>query len=599
MEHAQGPVQQVEVVSPNVSRQTSWSPTVLVETSKMGTMDPSEPLLPPPQREISNQNLGTAGWTRLSKILHTYDETKVKDCKEDIDTLLVFAGLFSAVLTAFNIEFYRSLQQDPTELSTRLLLQISQQLVSLVNSSDRNSSSLSHNLILSAPSYEPTNSSIRINTLWFTSLVFSLVTASLGMLVKQWLREYMVGEHISPKERCRVRYLRHQGLVQWRVFEIAAVLPLLLQFSLILFFVGLCDFARSLHPVVAWVVTTSIIVWLVVYAAGTIAPAFSDFCPYNTPSLRSSLKYIRSLLVRVGSHQSQAHIFDDGQQFVRTNPKLDMEVLVGADKAFMDADFLGIIRQCLADYGGHIVVPWIREMIERRTNSKVKSLARISSLWDLTITEQATTVHVLVDTIHRSLDRHYRYGELLEWGSWMGEALACVNAIANVEQLPSVEQVVSRLLAHGEEITKGTLECLSSTFYLPHRGRGLPHAFSPQSMSNVILGAHQLLDQESLNPLRLYEVVSALAERMQVDDLEKCYHELNFLMQRFAPAIKDRRTAGDWVDRFYLKGYLDRSITLNNLLPGMVHADLLLTLVNAYNMCGSPLTPATSPPNTP
>lgn len=305
------------------------------------------------------------------------------------------------------------------------------------------------------------------------------------MLVKQWLREYMVGEHISPKERCRVRYLRHQGLVQWRVFEIAAVLPLLLQFSLILFFVGLCDFARSLHPVVAWVVTTSIIVWLVVYAAGTIAPAFSDFCPYNTPSLRSSLKYIRSLLVRVGSHQSQAHIFDDGQQFVRTNPKLDMEVLVGADKAFMDADFLGIIRQCLADYGGHIVVPWIREMIERRTNSKVKSLARISSLWDLTITEQATTVHVLVDTIHRSLDRHYRYGELLEWGSWMGEALACVNAIANVEQLPSVEQVVSRLLAHGEEITKGTLECLSSTFYLPHRGRGLPHAFSPQCASST------------------------------------------------------------------------------------------------------------------
>lgn len=55
--------------------------------------DPSEPLLPPPQREISNQNLGTAGWTRLSKILHTYDETKVKDCKEDIDTLLVFVSL--------------------------------------------------------------------------------------------------------------------------------------------------------------------------------------------------------------------------------------------------------------------------------------------------------------------------------------------------------------------------------------------------------------------------------------------------------------------------------------------------------------------------
>ena len=71
----------------------------------------------------------------IAKVMRTIDEAKVKDCKEDIDTLLVFvsygsncdslshttgfrlyqAGLFSAVLTAFLIESYKNLQPDKAE----------------------------------------------------------------------------------------------------------------------------------------------------------------------------------------------------------------------------------------------------------------------------------------------------------------------------------------------------------------------------------------------------------------------------------------------------------------------------------------------------
>lgn len=86
--------------------------------------------------------------------------------------------------------------------------------------------------------FEPPFWAIRVNELWFASLVCSLATASLGMLVKQWLREYLAIERVSPQERLRARLYRNPAMVQWKVFEIAAILPLLLQVSLGLFFVG-------------------------------------------------------------------------------------------------------------------------------------------------------------------------------------------------------------------------------------------------------------------------------------------------------------------------------------------------------------------------
>ncbi|KAI0076112.1 hypothetical protein K474DRAFT_1598643, partial [Panus rudis PR-1116 ss-1] len=123
----------------------------------------------------------TAPWQTLKRYIKDEDEKKIRDVKEDIDTLLVFAGLFSAVLTAFTIESYRQLQPDPTNTTAFLLVAIAGQLNrTLVDGTLANS-------------FQPSPvspSSRMVNGLWFTSLFLSLVTASLGMLAKQWLREY-------------------------------------------------------------------------------------------------------------------------------------------------------------------------------------------------------------------------------------------------------------------------------------------------------------------------------------------------------------------------------------------------------------------------
>ncbi|EMD31181.1 hypothetical protein CERSUDRAFT_25994, partial [Gelatoporia subvermispora B] len=127
------------------------------------------------------------GWTECSRRLQEHDQQTVGAWKEEIDSLLVFAGLFSAVLTAFNVGLYTSLNPDPgVDLTNRILLQISSQLSNL---------SVSDNTIRStsfaqSPHLEPTASSIWINAMWFSSLVCSLASATIGILARQWLNYF-------------------------------------------------------------------------------------------------------------------------------------------------------------------------------------------------------------------------------------------------------------------------------------------------------------------------------------------------------------------------------------------------------------------------
>jgi hypothetical protein len=43
-----------------------------------------------PEIAADMNSSGTTGWTAMAKTVRGVDEDKVKDCKEDIDTLLVF-----------------------------------------------------------------------------------------------------------------------------------------------------------------------------------------------------------------------------------------------------------------------------------------------------------------------------------------------------------------------------------------------------------------------------------------------------------------------------------------------------------------------------
>ncbi|KAF9257020.1 hypothetical protein L218DRAFT_841639, partial [Marasmius fiardii PR-910] len=67
-------------------------------------------------------------WDMILNAIENSDEDVAKGYKEDIDTLLVFAGLFSAVVIAFAVESYQWLQEDPVDTAVALLTLISRQI---------------------------------------------------------------------------------------------------------------------------------------------------------------------------------------------------------------------------------------------------------------------------------------------------------------------------------------------------------------------------------------------------------------------------------------------------------------------------------------
>ncbi|EEB97330.1 hypothetical protein MPER_03374, partial [Moniliophthora perniciosa FA553] len=118
-------------------------------------------------------------WRKVLKEVARHDEDMVKAWRDDIDTVLIFAGLFSAVVTAFVIESYQWLDEDPADTTVTLLVH----LISVqVNSSQ--------SISFEPTPFKPDPSSIRINVFWFLSLIFSLTSALFGLLCKQWIREY-------------------------------------------------------------------------------------------------------------------------------------------------------------------------------------------------------------------------------------------------------------------------------------------------------------------------------------------------------------------------------------------------------------------------
>ncbi|GJE95411.1 hypothetical protein PsYK624_115950 [Phanerochaete sordida] len=225
-------------------------------------------------------------WQTMVKTVRDVDTHKIDDTKEDIDTLLVFAGLFSAVVTTFVVATYPSLTPDNTDELVFLMRQSLAQNYTFVDGVLRPMVPFPDD-----PPFEVPLWALRVNGLWFASLIVSLSTASFGMLVKQWLVEYVAMEQwISPQEQLRARQYRHPGLEHWRVFEIAALLPLLLHISLGLFFLGLCFYTTAANDTIGRSTFPLVAGWAFFALLTFLAPLASPRCPYKVTLLKAGLR---------------------------------------------------------------------------------------------------------------------------------------------------------------------------------------------------------------------------------------------------------------------------------------------------------------------
>ena len=390
----------------------------------------------------------SAAWGECLKRLRKYDQATVKGWKEDIDMLLVLvssgslplyllltsikAGLLSAVITAFNVESYKMLQQDSGDVTNHLLLHLSAQMVN---------NSLP---IATQPSWSKPSSAIRINVLWFSSLIFSLAAALIGILVKQWLRDYLSSVASSPRENTRVRQFRYQGLVGWHIPEVIAILPILLQIALASFFVGLLDLLWTLDQIVAGVVTVFATASLLFLIITTILPAIFEDSPHRSPQALAiyilgrwmtkiagsvALRCFRLLgwtrtqwplnvnmvMFKTSRRKSIAWAMEvvgmryprswreREKLFVRKHADhLDHHTLTGADSIFMDDSFLeGVIRTCINDTHTPAALSCLCDILINRSHGFSNDGTPLWRPYELFDKGFATLMHLVADILCR------------------------------------------------------------------------------------------------------------------------------------------------------------------------------------------------------
>jgi len=178
-------------------------------------------------------------------------------------------------VTSFALLSLSKLQQDPQDRTNDLL----QMIVSQLGSS---SAQPDVSFLLTSP---PSQASVRLNILWFSSLTCSLVAALGAVLAKQWIVEYPRGlpQSATAYERAQHRQIRYSGLDHWYFSGIVDSFSSLIQMALLLFFVGLCDFLLSQDILVGSVVTALCVSYMLFVLFSYIAAIIFPSCPFQTP----------------------------------------------------------------------------------------------------------------------------------------------------------------------------------------------------------------------------------------------------------------------------------------------------------------------------
>ncbi|KAJ7769364.1 hypothetical protein B0H16DRAFT_254765 [Mycena metata] len=209
--------------------------------------------------QVPSTDKKTAFWNSYMKLADEYDKEFQEKYSTDLDTALIFSGLFSAVASAF-------------------VIQIEPQLAAT----------------------NPPKIIVIVQCLLYASLFTTLLAALLAVLGKQWLMYYQAaGSRGTIEERGRERQRKLDGLVKWKFEAVLQAFPLLLQLALLLFASSISLYLWTVQHSVAILVTFLTALGLSSYIILLVSATIFSDCPFQTPLgplLRQAVKTIGGTL---------------------------------------------------------------------------------------------------------------------------------------------------------------------------------------------------------------------------------------------------------------------------------------------------------------
>ncbi|KIO27174.1 hypothetical protein M407DRAFT_73567, partial [Tulasnella calospora MUT 4182] len=135
------------------------------------------------------------------------DDDLVKSVKAQLDGILIFAGLFTGVNSAFLALTLPEMTPNPADDSNALLLQlVIPESGTIASASD-----------LPSVKFSPSPGIYRVNILFSISLTFAILSSFLAVLGQQWLVHYQKRSGGGPVHQRREQLRRYLGAKRWKL----------------------------------------------------------------------------------------------------------------------------------------------------------------------------------------------------------------------------------------------------------------------------------------------------------------------------------------------------------------------------------------------
>ena len=204
--------------------------------------------------------------------------------------------------SAFITQVQPQLQSDPNEETAALLRVLIHKIDNTTFGDD----------VPAVPQWTgPSHTIIQVQAILYASLGTSLFVAFLAMLGKQWLNRYAsIDVRGSAIERSQNRQRKLDGIVTWYFDHVMELLPLMLQFALLLLGCALSRYLWEIDTTVGSVVFGVTLFGVTSYALFIVAGTVSTSCPYQTPGAHI-LRHIPPLLLNaLHSAFSRSEVID-------------------------------------------------------------------------------------------------------------------------------------------------------------------------------------------------------------------------------------------------------------------------------------------------
>ncbi|KAH8092207.1 hypothetical protein BXZ70DRAFT_463944 [Cristinia sonorae] len=219
-------------------------------------------------------------WFMYDNKAKTYDKTLVHRLQSSMDSILVFAGLFSAIVTAFIIESYKQLRPDTGDITVFYLARISQGIDTMISPTGA-----SGGISSAAPAKVDNPNIVAVNTLWVLSLTGSLICALCATFLQAWTNRYqhVISQSPDVSRRTRLRAWYFEGLTRSHMPQLAAIVPAVLHVSLFLFLVGLVLFFLPIDDKIAHTAIGATSLCCTMYLIFALLDYLLPNTPYRTP----------------------------------------------------------------------------------------------------------------------------------------------------------------------------------------------------------------------------------------------------------------------------------------------------------------------------